>query len=324
MVLIVLLVLTSIILTVFAIEAVMAGRDMYRPWQRYYVGERDNRANPNFVADPDIGWRMRPNHVFSWRRGSRTVYRGDHHGFRTGKVKVPEFSSRRISVIGDSFMWGTGVSFEKTIGQVMAASLDSTVVDNLAMPGFGVDQIWRSLVHHALPRLPDLVVVGLFTDDFNRSFSAYRWVEQFNKPTYILKGGRLSEMTREDTPGSVYRWLERRSHVFTFVRHVDRWAGLYHGIGVWWSLNAAMLDAMRDACEAAGVPILFIHIPYKSGVPFPSLQTYMNRHNAHYIDLNAHFTPFRQRSFYFKTDGHLNAEGHAFVGRLIVEWIRQT
>ena len=72
-VLIVLLVLTSIILTAFAIEAVMAGRDMYRPWQRYYVGERDNRANPNFVADPDIGWRMRSNHVFSWRRGSRTA-----------------------------------------------------------------------------------------------------------------------------------------------------------------------------------------------------------------------------------------------------------
>lgn len=317
------LLLSSISVTVLGAEGFMLLLDLYRPVNRFYVGDRQSQYNPNFIADADTGWRMRPNHSFSWRRGSPTEYHAGSDGFRIGSTGNQGTYRNSVAVLGDSFIWGTGVAFGQTVGQVVAASVDSTIVRNYAMPGFGVDQIYRSLRRQVLPTDPDLVVIGLFTDDFNRSFTAYRWVEKFTKPLFHTVEGKPVESTATDKPGWMFRWVESNSRLFTFLRHVDRWAGLNFGWGSWWSLNESLIEAMRIACSEAGVPVMFVHIPYKIGTSFPALGVYMSKNEVQYIDLDAITTRDQRRELYFQNDGHLNSAGHAFLGRRIAHWVEQ-
>ena len=74
------------------------------------------------------------------------------------------------------------------------------MVYNLAMPGFGVDQMWLSVRHQGLPLEPDLVVVCLCDADFKRSLSAFRPEERMNKPLHKLVDGRLVPQTPADGP----------------------------------------------------------------------------------------------------------------------------
>src|SRR5262245_50196115 len=49
------------------------------------VGDGFDREHSDFVADAQLGWRMRPQAVFTWQSLDRnTEYRADDDGFRAG------------------------------------------------------------------------------------------------------------------------------------------------------------------------------------------------------------------------------------------------
>jgi hypothetical protein len=315
----------SISLTLLSIEVVLRLVNKYPPQSRYYTGEQENRPSANFVADPDVGWRMRPQHSFVWEtEWKENTYISDDQGFRTAFQQPRLMSpSKRIVILGDSFMWGMGVSYEQTIGHHIESSFDRFAVYNLAMPGFGVDQIWQSLHHWALPLDPDLVIVGLYISDFSRSFSTLRRGVGFSKPTYRLEKGRLVEMTPDYHPGRVIRFLERKSRIYSFGRHVEQWIGMNYRVGSWWSLNSAILDMIRFDCEEANTGLLFVYIPNKAGLPFTSLSDYMQENGESYIDLSMVITDQQRQQLYFKQDNHLNAKGYEYVGQLLVRWIEK-
>ncbi len=321
-----LLLVSSIVLTLLAGEAALALLGLYPPLPRSYVGEHRDQHRAHFVADPELGWRMRPGSSFVWDvDGFKARYLADREGFRTGSDQPPA-GERRIVLVGDSFLWGFGVPYEATCGHLLESALPGTTVDNLAMVGFGLDQIWQTLRHHALPRKPDLVIAGLFIDDFNRSFDAYRPTEGFNKPTFRLAGGTLVRTTAGDRPGRTVRFLERRSRLFTALRRADRRFGRTAGAGEWWSLNAAILDAMRRDAAEASTPLLFVHIPYREEIPFPALAAYMadaskEEEGAHFLDLPP-WTAEQQQRLFFPRDVHLNAAGHRFLAEALERWIR--
>ena len=56
------------------------------------------------------------------------------------------------------------------------------------MPGFGLDQMWMSVRHQALPMNPTLIIMGFIDQDLDRSLTAYRHGEGFNKPTFEMDG----------------------------------------------------------------------------------------------------------------------------------------
>ncbi len=318
-----LLLVSSLVLTLLAGETALALLGLYPPVPRTYIGEHRNQHRAHFVADPELGWRMRPGSSFEWDvDGFRARYDADEGGFRTGSRGGPAPERpRRIVLVGDSFLWGFGVPFEETCGALLESALPGSTVDNQAMVGFGLDQIWQTLRHRALPRQPDLVIAGLFIDDFNRSFDAFRPTEGFNKPTFRLAGDALVRATAGDRPGRAARFLERRSRLFTALRRADRRLGRTLGAGEWWSRNAAILDAMRHDAAAASTPLLFVHIPYREAIPFPALAVYMEEHGARFLDLPPWTAEQRERLF-FPTDVHLNASGHAHLAKALERWIR--
>jgi hypothetical protein len=100
-----------------------------------------------------------------------------------------------------------------------------------------------------------------------------------------------------------------------------QWVGIHYSRGEYWTLNQAILDAIREDCRKTGVPVLFVYIPIKGLEPFQALPAYMRRTGAAYIDLTEQ-RPVPPRSIYLPNDSHLSAEGHRYVANLIDQWLK--
>jgi hypothetical protein len=287
--------------------------DELAPSPRIYPGERKNRTSKSFVVDAELGWRMRPDHRFTWTMidGQTNEYVSDAEGYRTSEEveRKKDFAAaeRRIVLIGDSFTFGTGVDYRDTFGARIESS--TTAVKNMAMPGFGIDQMWVTLDRRALALDPDLVVVAFIDEDFDRSLTAYRLNEGFNKPAFI-EDGELRPLRAEDRPPFFIRVLEERSWLWSAGRSLARSAAYELPVGEWWTLNRALLHAMVKRCRDADVPLLLVRLPQRPPKRFGTLKKEMAELGADYLDLSS---AAPESPIHFAGDDHIDARGHRWV-----------
>lgn len=296
------------------IRLVMGPLDRWAPAPTY-VGEVESRPSENFVSDPRIGWRMREHAEFRWRiDGVESSYRATSEGFRSAYSvgEIPD-GEVLVTVVGDSFAFGTGVDADETFAALLDRRLEGVAVHNLALPGMGIDQMWMVMRHHALPLKPRLVMIAFIDQDWDRSLTAFRTVEGMSKPTFVLEGARLRPATPADAPSAAWRWLERRSTLIALGRAVDRAAGYGAGVGSWWATNAAILEAMSEEARVAGARILFVRLPLRRAPGFPALEEFMNGLGVPFLDLNGALP----KGLHFETDDHINAAGHAYVAAAV-------
>lgn len=302
-------------------EAFLRWQGRFPPDPLTCVGEYENDPVEPFVADPALGWRMRPSHDHESRAHPGITYHYNAQGFRRPTDFEPKGARPRIVLLGDSFTHGDGVAYGDTYGSMLEERLGNVEVLNLGLPAFGVDQMWRCLREVGLPLEPDLVVVGLFAGDFRRSQRAHRLGVGLNKPAFKVVDGALVSKTSADAPNALFRWLDRNSHVWAVGQIAVRWVGFRRPFGEFWHLNEALLDAIRADCREAGVPVLFLYFPYRSWNTFPTLQDYMERTDANFVHLPSALGWHPDRIFL--GDGHFNAEGHAVVSDLVAGWIEE-
>jgi hypothetical protein len=304
-------------------EALLLLSPRFLPQPRRYVGEVPDRGSRHLVADPALGWKMLPNHEWlSDTEEYQVRYRSNSAGFRDERSEGAPEKPRRIALVGDSLTFGHGVDFEQTYGALLEARLPQTAVYNFGLPAFGLDQIWRSLAEAALKVEPDLVIVGFIADDFERSLTAFRSDVGFNKPTFVLRDGRLAPQTPADAAPGWIRFLERHSRLWVGAKEVVRQLGVRFGIGPWWETNRAILDAIRAECRTALTPLLFVYLPMREGLPFPALSAYMRETGAAFLDLGSE-TPLPAGALHFPVDGHPNPVGHLMVSDALLAWIVQ-
>ena len=304
-------------------EFLLRLRHELRPGRRWYVGEQSSRRSTNFEPDSFTGWRVKPHHSFVWELGGdTTTYSSNGQGMRAAEDFPDTCAGHRIVMVGDSFFFGSGIALDRTIGAQLADSLSHRFdVYNVAMPGFGIDQIWMSLRHNSLSLCPELIVVGFVDDDWNRSLTAFRDVERMTKPTFVLDGDSLRPQRPSDKPGGFKGSVLQHSAIWRAIEVVSRRLSYRTGRGEWFSLNAAMLEAMVRDARARGVAILFVRLPARDGWrSIPALRRTMARISAPYIDLA---DPSVARSdIHLNGDTHLNALGDAYVAGEIARWIR--
>jgi hypothetical protein len=317
-----LLLSVSVLFTISVAEVLMRRVYTGTPFSYGWVGQYPNRPSRNFITDELTGWRMRPAHEFAWLRENEThTYRSNSQGFRADAEFNPSDSRKKIVLVGDSYTFGTGVAYEDTFGAVLQRKSKETVVYNLGMPGFGVDQVWMSVRHQAMNLRPDLIVAGIVDADFERSLIPYRNAEGFNKPTFKLEKGQLVQRAHEHSPPFVQNFLEHHSSIWAVYRRAPKWLGRRYPFGEYYLLNQAIIDAIRSDCQRQSVPVLFVYIPTSEFNSFPALSAYMRRSGANYIDLTE-MRPVPPRSIYLRHDGHLSVEGHRYVANLIDGWVR--
>ncbi|HYM25546.1 MAG TPA: GDSL-type esterase/lipase family protein [Vicinamibacterales bacterium] len=120
-----------------------------------------------YVADPEIGYRHAAGYRGFLTNGVEyyTAVRTNEFGLRGPSVSI-ESDTARIIVLGDSFVFGQGVSEEESLPSRLEADLSHrglrAQVLNAGVRGYGTDQEARWLRVMA-PRLrPTLVILGVF------------------------------------------------------------------------------------------------------------------------------------------------------------------
>ena len=292
-------------------EGVLRFFPLLRPHPRTYVGEYDNSRprHRGFVPDPLLGWRMRPNAPLI-----------NAQGFRAPFDFPPNQDCKGIAFAGGSFTYGVEVGYQETFASLIQAGVPGSCAYNMGVPGFGLDQTWLTVRTQALPLRPRLVVVTFISEDFTFSEEAYN--PGFGvRPVFKLAEGRLVPQTSEDRPGFVVGFLQHHSSLWRVVQLADRTLAHRYPHGEWWDLNAAILDAIRDDCRQAGVPVLFVYIPTSGWGAFPSLAAYMLRNQANFVDLSQGEFALGPPSYL--PDGHLNDAGNRRVADAILHWLQQ-
>lgn len=115
----------------------------------------------------------------------------------------------RIVVLGDSFVQAAQVRPGEGFGPRLEAALEATgrPVDVLSMgvPGAGTGTALGVLREYALPRSPDLVVLGfLVANDVLNNHPLLEGKD--DKPFYELRGGRLAPAAAEDVVAASPLW----------------------------------------------------------------------------------------------------------------------
>jgi hypothetical protein len=180
-------------------------------------------GGPLVATDPELGWTLRKNvsGVASdepWQADLATNalgFRDADHGEKAAGVT-------RVAVLGDSFVFGSGVKQGEPVTRCLAALLGpSFEVINLGVPGYGTDQALLTLRRWG-PRLsPDIVLAGFFWNDVMENASAEMYSMQ--KPRFVLEGGGLALVPpggKRDRGASARldAALGARSHLWSLAR----------------------------------------------------------------------------------------------------------
>jgi hypothetical protein len=245
------------------------------------------------------------------------MYRSNSQGFRSDHEFDASPDTRKVVLVGDSFAFGYKLPANVTFAVLLEQRLHGTAVYNLGIPSFGIDQIWLALRHYGLPLHPKLAIIVFISGDFNRSEEAYR--DGFNKPIFKLAGGQLVPKTSQDSPSAVREFLERHSSLWRVGGLSSRMMSQHLPIGEWWSLNRAILDHIRSDCAAAGITPLFVYIPTDELGEFRSLNSYMRKVGANFIDMaeNGRFPMVGTRL----PDRHPNSLGKRYIAESIDAWM---
>ncbi|MBX3729779.1 MAG: SGNH/GDSL hydrolase family protein [Candidatus Sumerlaeia bacterium] len=175
------------------------------------------------AAKADIyGWALEPNHALTAVHPDTlevTVERTNSQGWRD--IEQPREKTRpRILLLGDSQVYGHGVTLEHTIGRQLERQLDGAFqVVSMGMGGYGTDQQYLVLLNEGLEWQPDYVVL-VFTvgNDVMDNMHDVSFMGSAPKPAFDLVDGQLVQRPfnplRLRGPGA---WL-RRSNISRLVR----------------------------------------------------------------------------------------------------------
>lgn len=106
----------------------------------------DASGASGYVADPELGYKMRPNARLRFQRPEFSVeVRTNAQGYRDREFGAPEDGGdARVAVLGDSFAWGHGVPVERGMVAVAESQLrdagKQARLYNLATLGYGQRQ----------------------------------------------------------------------------------------------------------------------------------------------------------------------------------------
>ncbi|OQA41872.1 MAG: hypothetical protein BWY49_00196 [Candidatus Omnitrophica bacterium ADurb.Bin314] len=290
--------------------------------------------NPNF---PQVIVHTNPDGF----RGSRTYLSGKPAG------------TIRIAALGDSFVFGFGVED----GQAFPALLESgdlhREVLNLGVPGYGIDQIYLSYREIAKRFHPDIVLIGVFPEDFwraTRSFADSGHV----KPYFTLSSGEKLALHNVPVPppfslntnqypplieqnpiqkllnkSVLYRLAKR-----PLVKLMKNMRLIDPDTSEEWILGRAILRALIGEVRKDGaLPILVLMPPrdWAQGTRKPSLERsilrFANREKIDLINLHPPFADAVTRegleAYYIKNDWHWTPRGHALAARTIEDYFNR-
>ena len=332
----------SLVITLAVVTSLLAGLLVAEVAVRMIAPEAGRVESPAmFAPDSLIGYRLASN--YRGYRGNQTEYLTpvytDALGMRSPQAKS-EDKGTRILFLGDSFIFGQGVTAEQSIPAMvqrdLAAANSSAVVFNAGVPGYGTRQEELWLREYGPQVKPNLVVLGVFLGN--------DLVDNITSSRSRFTDGRFTAPPASwHTP--ITRWLFDHSHVYRLARRaVDEANGKRHGATARDALtfpapavarqeadstSASIGDLQRDA-EQLDAQLLAVLIPDEmqlgaavgsDSLSYPNLAfaRILCAHGIPFIDLTGPFRDAESRGdhLYLRQDRHWNAKGHDLAARLV-------
>ena len=268
------------------LAAVEAGLRAFFPQPLRESYRAADTGGPLTRRDSELGWTLKPDVAWpdvpgTWENGLTT----NPAGFRDAahaEAKAP--GAYRVAVLGDSFVFGSGVAQDAILTRRLAARLGPGFeIVNLGVPGYGTDQELLTLRRWGRKLSPDLVLLGFFWNDVMENTSER--IYGLPKPRFTLEGGRLvphppAGFSAPSTYARLDATLASRSHLWSLLRSGLSTAGRAVGEAeerpvsidlslrnppasreADFELTFALLGAVRDEAASLGAPFAVFSVP---------------------------------------------------------------
>ena len=296
--------------------------------------DKENKLNTD-TFDPHLGWDF---DIDGDRIRGNEIHRTE---------KVP--GHYRIVTIGDSFTYGTDVEANDSFPASLQKRLCNTEVLNMGVPGYGIDQAVLKYLAHGSAYAPDVVILGIFVDDYERAsvpFHAFSkpWLQPTGDGSYRLANQPVPEpqaeldRIRNEQSGEFYSFAFLHNLSMQIRTLIDGKGPAFDRIdgGI-----AHILKLLQAELRSTGSQLLIVQIPSGDMFTRPNtsweqavskrLKAIYQRLNIHYIDLSSAFRSYHSaeqivNNYYVHlgngTTGHLNANGNAVAAQQMIAALR--
>lgn len=303
------------------------------PWRLAWVQRRESGggtvAYPIDSLHPTRGWTLAPDLrgveasgalVSSDSRGAR--------GVREHAIPKPP-GTTRVLVFGDSFSFGEEVGDDETFSAGLERLLPGTDVVNLAVHGWGHDQMLIRLREEAAAYEPDVVLLGYAPWDDERNLLSFR---DYAKPHFALVEGRLDlRDVPVATPNELLAREPWRSKLLDLAGLALRRLRWQHGDlkERRREITDALLTAFTESARDAGARPVFVYLPTNEDVASGSPSTREQEVAALCRAQGVPFLSLRERfhrSLPASPPGrtsHWNAQEHEVAADEIADFLRR-
>lgn len=282
------------------------------------------------IYDPLLGWRTKPN-IRNGKTGDAKLTT-NAKGIRSLKDYTYNKPAgiTRILLLGDSFTFGEEVADEEIYASRLENSLSKTEVINMAVHGYGTDQMLLLLQDEGVKYAPDIILLGFIYEDIDRNILSFR---DFAKPKYSIVDRKL---TLINVP--VPKPTDVLNREVYHLRVFDLATMLYDRY-LWKNgkklreaeeVTTAILREMIQTTKRIGAQPIFVYLPTARESVDDSLNIRGERIFNHVCktsdvicsNLLPIFVQARRQGASLKPFGHWDALGHELVAKGLAEFFK--
>ncbi|HSG09911.1 MAG TPA: SGNH/GDSL hydrolase family protein [Longimicrobiales bacterium] len=305
-----LLVAASTSIAVGGVEVALRLLDKFPP----PPAQLESRRPDLYRTDPDVGYKMWPGVDTTYRyppdAADLIPLKSNSQGFRQPRDFGEADERTRVLLLGDSFVFGEGVRAEVRVGEVLESLEPLWRVDNLGMPGWGLDLMVRALEHYGPVIRPNVVVLCFYTDDFRRLHPYYAGAG-FYYSKFELVDGRL-QLKPRTAPG-----------FFESTRLWQAWMKRYWASRAnRYPLNEALLDRFLAQSVELGFAPVTVFLPGRGDNDQDKerrgfLRAWSEENSVPFLDLTEPIHSAGVENAYIQKNWHWNELGHRIAAEQI-------
>ncbi|MBN1197098.1 MAG: SGNH/GDSL hydrolase family protein [Candidatus Aminicenantes bacterium] len=300
------------------------------------------RAKTHLPVSSTYRLARNPDLVYELLPGSRARVQGipihiNNAGFRDRQFSIQKSSLFRVIVVGDSITYGWNVSLDQTFHKQLENRLRRSGCEvevlGMGVVGYNMVQEYHLIRERALAFKPDLVVLQITPNDFERTVGIRRNRSGRGYSLLLYHDLRIPYVIGKS---DLSTWLMRHSHFFRFTnlrlgalmrkRNPDYDPGHVFLLGEEKSFR--YLSRIHSLLRAAGVPwvaVIFPEARRKAPYPFTGLHhrihRVLNENGVRVIDLLEPLNAPNREDIWIERI-HPNARGHALVADILSGFLR--
>ncbi len=303
---------------------------------------------------PTLGWFHKKNQASKLKgRASdqEIVIHTNAEGLRGAKNYALQKSSDqfRVAFLGDSFTFGFGVQDQETFTHVLEQKLPRYEMMNWGVPGYGVDQILLLMEEKVFQFHPDLILLVIYPEDFQRSIRSFTDAG-YGKPYFTLDLQSHLKLQQVPVPKDKYLFLNPYPEIIQksnlhkmfatsyFYQLLSKiMMGIAKNFGMTdsdtsdeWQLGKALLKRMHQDCQNHKIPFaIALAPPYRwiTGTTEPiesSLKRFTTKNSIPFLDFTSGIkNSHPPDASYIPQDLHWSPKGHEVVAKMLEPFIKK-